>query len=90
MLILALVFFSLSLKRKISPYWPSKPGEIINEKEFALKYGVYIDDGVLQSLHTRAVFIISKDGKIAYKQIVPDITHEPDYDKVLKAIEQIL
>jgi len=31
------------------------------------------------------VWIIDKAGLIAYRQIVPDITLEPDYDDVLKA-----
>jgi thiol peroxidase len=60
------------------------------EKEFALKYGVYIDDGVLKGLHTRAVFVIGKDGKLVYKEMVSEITHEPDYDKVMGSIKEIV
>lgn len=33
----------------------------------------------------RALFVISKDGRIVYKQVVPEITEEPNYDEALEA-----
>ena len=36
-------------------------------------------------LLARSVWIVGRDGKIAYRQIVPEITTHPDYDAVLKA-----
>lgn len=54
------------------------------------KYGVLIGDGILKGLCARAVFIIDKDGKIAYVQVVPEITNEPDYDDVIKALKEQL
>lgn len=38
-------------------------------------------------LLSRAVFIIDGNGKIQYKQIVNEITREPDYDAVIKAVK---
>ena len=34
-----------------------------------------------------AVVVIGKDGKIAYTELVPEITQEPDYDKALAAVK---
>ena len=31
--------------------------------------------------------MIGKDGKIAYTELVPEITQEPDYDKALAAVK---
>ncbi len=54
-------------------------------KEFGKAYGTLINSTVLKGLETRTVFII-KDGKVTYKQLVPEITHAPDYEAVLKAL----
>ena len=43
-------------------------------------------DGPLAGLLARAVVVIGKDGKIAYTELAPDITQEPNYDKALAAI----
>ncbi len=58
-------------------------------KEASEKYGMLIADGPLAGLSARAIFIIDKDGKIAYKEIVPEITEEPDYDKVLNFVKSM-
>ncbi|MCX2682996.1 thiol peroxidase [Campylobacter sp. MIT 21-1685] len=51
------------------------------QKEFAEKYGVLIADGVLEGLCARSVFVV-KDGKIAYKEIVSEITELPNEEKL--------
>ena len=51
------------------------------------KYGVIIDEGALKGLTARAVFIVNKEGKITYKQLVPEITQEPNYEEVLNALK---
>ena len=35
----------------------------------------------------RAVVVIGKNGKVAYTELVPEITQEPDYDKALAAVK---
>lgn len=60
-------------------------GSDFRNKEFARSYGVLIADGALQGLCARAIFVISKDAKIVYKQVVPEITDEPDYQAALDA-----
>ena len=34
-----------------------------------------------------AVVIVCKDGKVAYTELVPEITQEPDYDKAIEAVK---
>ena len=53
------------------------------------KYGVLIAEGALKGLLARAVFIVNKEGKIAYIQIVPEITSEPNYDEVIEALKKL-
>lgn len=53
------------------------------DKSFAKAYGVLIPKGPLEGLCARAIYIVSKDGRIVYKQIAPEITDEPDYEEVL-------
>ncbi|KAA0258792.1 thiol peroxidase [Deferribacter autotrophicus] len=60
------------------------------EKDFGKKYGVLITDGPLAGVLARVVFIVDKEGKVVYRQVVPEITTEPDYDDVLKALEKII
>ena len=54
-------------------------------KEFANAYGMLLADGPLAGLTCRAIFVIGKDGKVAYKQVVPEITAEPNYDEAIEA-----
>ena len=50
-------------------------------------YGVRMADGPLAGLLARSVVVIGKDGKIAYTELVPEITQEPDYDKAIAAVK---
>lgn len=40
-------------------------------------------------LLTRAVFVVGKDGKVAYVQYLKEITEEPDYDAALAAAKKL-
>lgn len=51
---------------------------------FGEAYGVLIKE---LRLLTRAIFVIGADGKIAYVEIVPEVTNHPDYDKALAAVK---
>ncbi len=50
---------------------------------FGLAYGVLIKE---LRLLARAVFVVDKDGKLQHVQLVKELTNEPDYDAVLKAV----
>lgn len=51
---------------------------------FSRDYGLFMEDGPLQGLLARAVIVIDPEQIIRYVQLVPEITHEPDYDEVLR------
>lgn len=55
---------------------------------FEKGYGLLMTDGLLQGLLARAVVVIDKDGKVVYTELVDDITHEPDYDRAIAALQQ--
>jgi len=52
------------------------------DRSFAEAFGLRIKE---LGLLARAVYVIDKDGKIVYEQIVPEVTTEPDYDAALNA-----
>jgi thiol peroxidase len=41
-------------------------------------------------LLTRAILVVGSDGKIAYREIVPEITHHPDYPAALQAAKNVV
>lgn len=55
---------------------------------FEKGYGLLMTDSPLQGLLARAVVVIDKDGKVVYTELVDDITHEPDYDRAIAALQQ--
>lgn len=54
-------------------------------KDFALAYGVLLGSSVLAGVTCRAIFVIDENGIVTYKEIVPEITEEPNYDAVITA-----
>ncbi|NLY04472.1 MAG: thiol peroxidase [Campylobacter sp.] len=62
-------------------------GSDFRNKEFANKYGVLLSEGALAGLTSRAVFVVGKNGKILHKEIVSEVTSEPNYDAIKKAIK---
>jgi len=56
-------------------------------KAFANAYGVLIADGALAGVTCRAIFAVDANGIVTYKEIVPEITAEPDYDAALAAVK---
>jgi len=54
--------------------------------EFGKAYGLLIDG---LKLLARAIFVIDTDGVVQYKQIVSEITQEPNYDAVLDAVKKL-
>ena len=56
--------------------------------DFDESYGVRMADGPLAGLLARSVVVIGKDGTVAYTELVPEITQEPDYEKALAAVKE--
>jgi len=53
---------------------------------FGEAYGVLVKG--LRIL-TRAIFVVDAEGILQYKQIVSEITNEPNYDEVLEAVKKL-
>ncbi|MCL4171110.1 UNVERIFIED_CONTAM: hypothetical protein GTU68_057992 [Idotea baltica] len=54
---------------------------------FGTDYGVTIEE---LKLLTRAVFVLDGEGKVAYKEIVAEVTEEPDYDAAMAALRMLV
>lgn len=63
------------------------PASAFRSPEFSQKYGVQLIDGPLKGLLTRVVLIVGKDGKIIFRDVVEEITHDPDYDAAMKVLQ---
>ncbi len=57
------------------------------ERSFGLAYGVLIKE---LKLLARSVFVIDKAGKVAYREIVKEVTAEPDYAAALAAAKHLV
>lgn len=57
------------------------------ERSFGLAYGLVIDE---LKLLARAVYVIDPAGKVAYREIVAEVTAEPDYEAALAAVKSLL
>jgi thiol peroxidase len=56
------------------------PVSTFRNPEFAKAYGVLLVDGPMRGLLARAVLVLDEKGKVLHTQLVPEISHEPDYD----------
>jgi thiol peroxidase len=57
------------------------------DRSFGLAYGLLANE---VKLLARAVLVIDRQGKIAYRQIVGEIVDEPDYQAALAAVRKLL
>ena len=64
-----------------------KTVSMMRDRNFAKDYGVLIQDGPLKGVTARAIVVIDENDKVKYTELVPEITHEPDYDKALAALK---
>jgi len=61
-------------------------GSDFRSSEFIQKYNTEILDGPLKGLSARAIIVVDKNNVVRYTELVPEISAEPNYDQVLKAI----
>lgn len=59
---------------------------MMRSKDFARDYGILIDDGPLQGLCARALVIVDDNNRVAYRQLIPEITEEPDFDVAMEKL----
>ena len=57
------------------------------DASFGRAYGVLIKE---VRLLARVVFVVDRTGVIRYIQVVNELTNEPDYEAVLKAVKQLI
>ena len=57
------------------------------DHQFGTDFGVTIDE---LKLLTRAVFVLDAEGKVAYKEIVAEVTEEPDYSAAMAALRMLV
>jgi thiol peroxidase len=62
------------------------PLSMMRGREFAKDYGMLIEDGPLAGIAARAVVALDENNRVIHSQLVPEITTEPDYESVLKAV----
>lgn len=62
------------------------PASAFRSPMFGEKYGVMLVDGPLADLLTRAVIIIGPDGTVRYRDLVNEITDEPDYEAAIRVL----
>lgn len=56
----------------------------------ALRYGTTISSPpFLEGFFGRVVYVVDTDGKITYKEVVRDISEEPNYEKIIKAVNSL-
>ena len=56
-------------------------------KAFGESYGVILAGSPLEGLLTRAVFVVNPEGKVVHKEIVSEVTNDPNYDAALAAVK---
>ncbi|MGC9361335.1 MAG: thiol peroxidase [Candidatus Syntrophosphaera sp.] len=61
----------------------------MRNRDFGRDYGLEIIDGPMAGLLARAVLVIDQEGRIVYRQLVDDITHEPDYETALEELKKL-
>ena len=64
-----------------------KNGSDYMDHNFGNALGVRIEE---LGLLTRSVYVLDADGKVAYAEIVPEVTNEPNYDGAIAALKSQL
>jgi thiol peroxidase len=63
-----------------------QPVSVFRHPDFGQQYGVMIIDGPLTGILSRAVIIIDEKGKVIYTEQVPELSNEPNYEEMIKAL----
>jgi thiol peroxidase len=57
------------------------------DRSFGKAFGVLIQE--LQLL-ARAIYIVDRNGVVRYRQVVKEMTQEPNYDEVIQAVQKLV
>jgi len=64
-----------------------KVGSDYQDGNFGMNFGLMIDE---LKLLARAVYVLDANGKVVYKEIVPEVAEEPDYASALAALKSLI
>lgn len=64
-----------------------RPASDYQDRKFGVDWGTLIEELKVMS---RAVFVLSADGQVAYAEYVPEVADEPNYDAALAAVREQL
>lgn len=59
-------------------------------RDFSEEYGAEMVNGKFKGLLARAVFVVDQNNKIRYVELTPEVGVEPDYDKIMAAVDSLL
>ena len=62
------------------------PLSMMRSKDFGKDYGVLIQDGPLAGLLARSIVVLDEQDQVIYTELVPEISHEPNYEKALQVL----
>ena len=65
------------------------PLSVFRCRHFDERYGLTMTEGPLKGLLARAVVVVDAGGVVAYSELVPEVTSEPDYGKALEAVKNL-
>ncbi len=64
-----------------------KVGSDYQSGAFGESWGLTIDE---LKLLARAVYVLDSDGKVVYAEVVPEVTHEPNYSAAMDALKTLV
>ena len=56
---------------------------------FDMRTAIAVTGAPENALLARSIFVVDADGRIAYMEIVPELTDHPDYEAALAAVRQL-
>lgn len=59
---------------------------MMRSRHFAKDYGVLQIDGPFEGITARAIVVLDENDKVVYRELVPEISSEPDYTKAVSAL----
>lgn len=66
------------------------PASDFRYNDFATEYQAEMIEGPLKGLLARIVFVVDQNNVIKYIEEVDDVTHEPNYDEAMRAVESLV
>ena len=60
---------------------------MMRDRDFARDYGVLIQSGPLSGISARAVVVLDENDKVIYRELVPEIAQEPNYEAAIAALK---